>query len=1300
MTGGRGQHLLACAALAVAGAACGPTGSGGGGGGGSGFPQPGPSGDPIGESSTQTLDGAGGAFASFDGFLVVEVPPGAAPASTSVTVQEVTNLAPGGVGPAWKLGPEGTLFAKPVALTFYTGPIGRSIDELTVAWQDDQGYWHRVAPGNVARDPVALTLTVNTTHFSSWTVTTTPTANDFTGPISVSTTLGSPFTAAGTITYTFAGEDAAATYYLLSGTLVLPSPLASGTTTCTPTPPETPTFAVRTNVGELSKSTPTTFDWGTSGAWNVSCADGTTRVVSVAFDTVGVGFVGCTRVVTAPEASGPAATGGGTTWDCTSRGLGQVSGTWNLQSAACGTACATANPCKTAAVQCGSGSAVCTETGNVADGSSCGTDQVCSAGVCVGCTAGLACTPANPCSVGVTSCATGASTCVESTTPATPVADGTTCGTDLACSAGVCASCAAGAACTPANPCHQGATSCATGTSVCVDTLATLPDGTGCGSGQVCFAGSCIACTQGAACTSANACATLATYECSSGAPVCTDRLLAAPGTSCGIGLVCSGTGACDSCSAGASCTSTNPCATPSTSTISCASGAPVCVDTVFNAGAPCGAAGQVCTATGQCITCNAGAACIPANPCLAGTLACGSGAPVCVESALPVPNGSFCGTNQVCNAGACVACVADAPCASLNACTLTATTSCSSGSSVCVDRTYRTGQICGTDQVCSPAGTCVACAAGATCTPANRCLTGAVTCGTGAAVCTAGVPVAAGTSCGTGQICSPAGTCVSCVQGATCTPTNPCAATGTTECGSGAPVCNSAALKTDGSICGTGQTCNAGSCVTSRTVTGTYTVTYWPDAGAQAPTVPPGAATAAAAALVSDGRGGWVTYPGTVTPGASSAAVSIPAVPTGPFWLRFREASGNVTYLDTTAATNVDLGYDQLGRAGITFPTQSTPATFQIQLTLAWGSRNLDQVQIVSPSADVWDKLSLSGTVGANLRGNFIDNWFVGNTSGQPLGLLRTGDQTTIVHLQTLMDSNRDYVATWSRLSRSDLNMTSGQPFQPSRTNLAAVGQIALPFRGATWSVGTWNALFPAMNLPSAASATQTLQLGASRGPLTGNAPVSKGNPFLWSMTLPGTTTTTPVIGATLTYAPVLTGLTAAWTTWRGVDFTGSITFLATGAVTGLPVSVSVGQRESPTATTALAPALTPVRNPFFTTSSGATPSALTPATGVGLTPVISWAAPFTGTVTSYTVEIFQLALVPVTAATTSTKIATFVTSATHVAIPTGVLAAGGEYFARITARNIPSDPWSNAPLRRVLAGAWAGLLTGKFTP
>ena len=191
------------------------------------------------------------------------------------------------------------------------------------------------------------------------------------------------------------------------------------------------------------------------------------------------------------------------------------------------------------------------------------------------------------------------------------------------------------------------------------------------------------------------------------------------------------------------------------------------------------------------------------------GTTTCGSGTPVCVETT-PVANGSSCGVNQVCNAGICTACSQGALCdATTEPCAATATIQCATGTPVCTPQAWLpAGAICGTgpNTFCNDLHACNTCNAGASCTPANVCAaTGTIQCGTGNEVCADASFKPAGTDCGGGAVCTSAGTCVVCTVGATCTSTNPCAATATFECAAG-PVCTDRTFKADGTSCGTGS--------------------------------------------------------------------------------------------------------------------------------------------------------------------------------------------------------------------------------------------------------------------------------------------------------------------------------------------------------------------------------------------------------------------------------------------------------------------------------------------------------------
>lgn len=161
-----------------------------------------------------------------------------------------------------------------------------------------------------------------------------------------------------------------------------------------------------------------------------------------------------------------------------------------------GTACTITGSCLKAKYDCTiDGTAVCvagTEVQN--DGASCGTNKVCSKGVCGDCVSGLVCTPAAPsqCKIGTIACTSGAPICTAGTLNR---ANGSECGTDMVCDSGVCTSCVAGGSCTSAtlDPCAAGGVySCATGKQLCVSGPANPAM-----EGQPCVAGSAGTCTGG-----------------------------------------------------------------------------------------------------------------------------------------------------------------------------------------------------------------------------------------------------------------------------------------------------------------------------------------------------------------------------------------------------------------------------------------------------------------------------------------------------------------------------------------------------------------------------------------------------------------------------------------------------------------------------------------------------------------------------------------------------------------------------------------------------------------------------------
>lgn len=310
-----------------------------------------------------------------------------------------------------------------------------------------------------------------------------------------------------------------------------------------------------------------------------------------------------------------------------------------------GLPCVPSNPCH-------AGSTVCaptlscsdTDTG-ITNGTSCGSDKVCSGGDCNSCTVGIACQPTDPCKAGNTACSTGTATCVASGNKT----NGTPCGTNMVCTNGSCVACVSGASCSPSNPCHKGTLSCEPGNAVCVDTGVPQPDGLSCGSDLVCRTGMCAPCIAGAPCQPANTCK-IGTTVCDTGVSACVESGDKTPGTTCGNGLVCTA-GNCAACNTGGICQPTNAC---HNGTLSCATGAAVCTDlgTSLIDGASCGTANDLFCKAGTCTSCSPGLVGCTTNPdpCKVGMTSCSTGSTVCVDGT-DKPSGSSCGSNKVCNA-------------------------------------------------------------------------------------------------------------------------------------------------------------------------------------------------------------------------------------------------------------------------------------------------------------------------------------------------------------------------------------------------------------------------------------------------------------------------------------------------------------------------------------------------------------------------------------------------------------------------------------------------------------------------
>jgi hypothetical protein len=118
---------------------------------------------------TTRVGPAGGTVVADYGRLSLTFPPGALSAETSVTVTPVAGHAPGALGNAYTIETGGAVLAAPVVMTFsYSSRdlLGTTAALARLAFQDTSGTWNLVT--GTVHDATHQTLTVETTHFSTW----------------------------------------------------------------------------------------------------------------------------------------------------------------------------------------------------------------------------------------------------------------------------------------------------------------------------------------------------------------------------------------------------------------------------------------------------------------------------------------------------------------------------------------------------------------------------------------------------------------------------------------------------------------------------------------------------------------------------------------------------------------------------------------------------------------------------------------------------------------------------------------------------------------------------------------------------------------------------------------------------------------------------------------------------------------------------------------------------------------------------------------------------------------------------
>jgi hypothetical protein len=398
---------------------------------------------------------------------------------------------------------------------------------------------------------------------------------------------------------------------------------------------------------------------------------------------------------------------------------------------------------------------------------------------------------------------------------------------------------------------------CASNTTSCSGALPQTCDGTGqwqngapCAAGEVCNAGSCTSgCYIGSAYVSASA--LNPNNPCQSCQPSASTSAWSnlTDGDTCGNGQVCSN-GTCGTQCDIAGTIYLTGALNPANLCQSCQPGTSTTAWSTVASGTSCGT-GQVCNGA----TCGAGCfiggtvyapnAVNPGNPCQS----CQPGASTTGWTNNSAANGTSCGSGDVCSSGTCVAgCfISQSVYSPGTANPGDPCQSCQPGTSTTMWTNSANGTACGSGEICNGATCAPGCFVDGTvyapnvANPGNPCQT----CQPGTST-VAFSNIANGTSCGSGQVCN-AGSC-----GMGCNIGGTVYATGAANPGNACQTCEpgtSTTMWTDsanGTVCGSGEVCNAVSCIAGCYIANAYYAPGTPYTGNACLSCQPGTSTSA----------------------------------------------------------------------------------------------------------------------------------------------------------------------------------------------------------------------------------------------------------------------------------------------------------------------------------------------------------------------------------------------------------------------------------------------------------------------
>ena len=124
---------------------------------------------PVGVVTTKNIGTSGGTISSEDNRFEIEIPAGALNSDTPISIQAITNEAPGGVGLAYRFHPENLKLSKPAVLKFhYTQEelAGSAVQLMGITFQANDRTWRTTYEFEF--DEFSQTIFATTSHFTDF----------------------------------------------------------------------------------------------------------------------------------------------------------------------------------------------------------------------------------------------------------------------------------------------------------------------------------------------------------------------------------------------------------------------------------------------------------------------------------------------------------------------------------------------------------------------------------------------------------------------------------------------------------------------------------------------------------------------------------------------------------------------------------------------------------------------------------------------------------------------------------------------------------------------------------------------------------------------------------------------------------------------------------------------------------------------------------------------------------------------------------------------------------------------------